>query len=237
MGVTGYFQVMKFLKVALILVFGAMTANCEEEASFDSVDGPNVRVTKHEDGSRTVFTRSPDNRVLKKNTFTANGVLFLVTIYRMDAHGNPLNCKIYDGKKNEMFKSRYGYHNETGLLVEEQMFDSRVKRTDPNTGQEMPVRRFIYNYDALGNRSAPISITLTPGKTAEEVYEQAVRAGNESVRSPGEVDFLGNDLGGTVDGRADWRGSGSRRVDVCPPKWRGLTDCVCGRFGGSAADC
>lgn len=160
---------MKFLKIALVLIFGAMTAY-GDEAGFDAVDGPNVRVTRHDDGSRTVFERSVDQKVLTKKTFTANGALFLVTVYRMDAHGNPLNCKIYDGKKNEMFKSRYGYHKDTGLLVEEQMFDSRVKRTDPNSGEEMPVRRFIYNYDALGNRSAPISITLTPGKTAEEVY-------------------------------------------------------------------
>ena len=153
----------------MVLLMSAIAAPCEE-AGFDAIDGPNVRVTRHDDGSRTVFTRSPDNRVLTKKTFTANGALFLVTIYRMDPHGNPMNCKIFDGKKNEMFKSRYGYRKSDGQLVEEQMFDSRVKRTDPNTGEEMPVRRFIYNYDALGNRSAPISITLTPGATAEEVY-------------------------------------------------------------------
>ncbi len=160
---------MKFLRIALLLALGAMTVNAEE-AGFDAVDGPNVRVMRHDDGSRTIFTRSPDNRVLTKKTFTANGALFLVTIYRMDAHGNPMNCKIYDGQKNEMFKSRYGYRKSDGRLVEEQMFDSRVKRIDPNSGEEMPVRRFIYNYDALGNRSAPISITLTPGRTAEEVF-------------------------------------------------------------------
>lgn len=171
---------MKILKIVIVLAFGVLSANAEE-AGFDAVDGPNVRVTRHDDGSRTVFTRSPDNRVLSKKTFTANGSLFLITIYRMDPHGNPLNCKIYDGQKNEMYKSRYGYRKSDGQLVEEQMFDSRVKRTDPNTGEEMPVRRFIYNYDALGNRSAPISITLTPGKTAEEVYGLAVRTGGQSV--------------------------------------------------------
>jgi len=160
---------MNFVKTLAILTFSLITLHAEE-AGFDAVDGPNVRVMRHDDGSRTVFTRSPDNKVLTKKTFTANGALFLVTIYRMDANGNPMNCKIFDGKKNEMFKSRYGYRKSDGLLVEEQMFDSRVKRTDPNSGEEMPVRRFIYTYDALGNRSAPISITLTPGKTAEEVY-------------------------------------------------------------------
>jgi len=157
------------LKILVVLGFGAL-ACLADEAGFDAVDGPNVRVMRHDDGSRTVFTRSPDNRTLTKKTYTGNGALFLVTIYRMDAHGNPMNCKIYDGQRTEMFKSRYGYRKSDGLLVEEQMFDSRVKRLDPNSGEEMPVRRFIYTYDALGNRSAPISITLTPGKTAEEVY-------------------------------------------------------------------
>ncbi len=159
---------MKYL-IVLISIGLAISARGQKEG-FDAVEGPNVRVMRHEDGSRSVFTRSPDARTLTKKTYTGQGALFLVTIYRMEAQGNPLNCKIYDGQKNEMFKSRYGYRKTDGQLLEEQMFDSRVKRIDPNTGEEMPVRRFIYTYDALGNRSAPISITLTPGKTAEEVY-------------------------------------------------------------------
>ncbi len=158
-----------FWKILLVLGMSAMAGNCKEDG-FATVDSHNVRVTRHDDGSRTIFTRSPDNRTLTKQTVTANGALYLVTIYRMDAHGNPMNCKIFDGQKNEMFKSRYGYNKGTGLLVEEQMFDSRVKRINPDTGDEMPVRRFIYTYDALGNRSAPIAITLVPGQAAEEVY-------------------------------------------------------------------
>jgi len=174
---------MKILRIALILALGAITA-CGEEAGFNAVEGPNVRVTRHDDGSRTVFERSVDQRVLAKKTFTADGSMFLVTIYRMDAHGNPMNCKIYDGMKNEMFKARYGYRKSDGVLVEEQMFDSRVKRIDPNTGEEMPVRRFIYTYDAVGNRSAPISITLIPGKTAEEVYGRPTALDVDPFQSP-----------------------------------------------------
>jgi hypothetical protein len=138
-------------------------------ADFDAVDGPNVRVMRHEDGSRTMFTRSPDNRTLTKKTYSAEGKLFMVTVYRMDANENPLSCKIYDGQKQELFKVSYGYHKDTGLLVEERMFDSRAQRLSPN-GDPMPVRRFMYTYDAQGKRSAPISITLTPGRTAEDVY-------------------------------------------------------------------
>jgi hypothetical protein len=146
-----------------VSAFAAKPPGKEEE-------GPYVRVMMNEDGSRTVFRKSPDNRTLIKKTYSGNGVLRLKTIYRMDAYGNPRSCKIYDGKGIELFKVRYGYDRRWGRLVEEQMFDSRVKRINPDTGGEMPVRRFIYTYDAQGNRSQPLAITLKPGKTAESLY-------------------------------------------------------------------
>jgi hypothetical protein len=150
---------------------GLLTASGHAESDdFNSVDGPNVRVTRQKDGSKTLFIRTPDKRTLTKKTFTANGQLCLVTTYRMDANGNPLGCKILDGQKTELFKVAYGYRKSDGMLMEERMFDSRVKRLNPADGSEMPVHRFIYTYDAQGKRSAPLSITLTPGKTAEDVF-------------------------------------------------------------------
>lgn len=136
----------------------------------DQVDGPNVRVMHHEDGGQTLFLRSPDKGVITKKTFGAGGNLKMVTIYRMDEHGNPLSCKIYDGQKTELFKVAYGYRKSDGMLVEERMFDSRVKRIDPADGKEMPVHRLMYEYDANGKRSAPISITTIPGRTAKDVF-------------------------------------------------------------------
>lgn len=141
-----------------------------ENDGYDAVDGHNVRVTRHEDGGRTVFTRSPDQRTLTKRTFGANRVLTMITVYRMDENGNPLSCRIYDGQRQELYKASYGYHRENGRLMEERMFDARVKRIDPQTGREMPVRRFIYTYDAQGNRNHPIAINLLPGKNAEDVF-------------------------------------------------------------------
>ncbi len=136
----------------------------------EAVDGPNVRVMRHEDGSRTLFTRTPDNRSLTKKKFNANGVLVMMTNYRMDSNSNPVSCKIYDGANNLLYKVSYGYRKSDGQLVEERMFDARTKRQDPNTGAEMPVQRVCYVYDAQGNRSAPIVYNLLPGKTFEEVF-------------------------------------------------------------------
>ena len=125
---------------------------------------------KHKDGSRAVFTRSPDSRTLTKKTFSPNGKLSMLTTYRMDSNGNPLGCKIKDGQNTEMFKVSYGYHKVTGLLMEELMFDSRVRRLNPANGKELPVQRIVYLYDAEGKRSAPMVFNLLPGKTFEQVF-------------------------------------------------------------------
>lgn len=168
-GFSGFTLAMKLIRILMISAFGLLSGHAEE-LGIDEVDGPNVRVMRHDDGSRTIFVRSPDNRTLTKRTRNTQGVLTMLTIYRMDHHGNPTGCKIYDGDGNELFKSSYGYDKKTGRLAEERMFDSRVKRIDPKTGNEMPVRRFLYSYDALGNRSAPIAITLIPGVDAEKFF-------------------------------------------------------------------
>lgn len=153
------------IAVVSLALFGTPAMADENSA----VNGPNVRVMKHEDGGETIFTRSTDKRTLTKKTFKG-GRLAMIAIYRMDEHGNPMNCKIIDGQQNELFKVSYGYHRDTGLLVEERMFDSRVKRLNKDNGKELPVQRLIYIYDAQGNRGQPIALNLLPGKKFEDVF-------------------------------------------------------------------
>lgn len=135
-----------------------------------ATDTQYVRVMRNQDGSTAIFRRTPSNETLEKRTYNSSSVLTMLTVYRMDRDGNPLGCKIYDGLKQELFKARYGYHSETGQLLEEQLFDARVKRMDPTGTTEMPVRRFIYTYDANGKQNKPISIVLRAGKKSEEMY-------------------------------------------------------------------
>lgn len=161
----------KFLFVILLMASGKAEGGAQQRAKeFDEVNGPNVRVMRHHDGSRTHFTRTPDNRTLTKRKFSANGALTMLTAYRMDPNGNPIGCRISDGQNNLLFKVSYGYRKSDGQLVEERMFDARVTRRDPNTGKEMPVQRICYIYDKQGNRSAPMIFNLLPGKTFEEVF-------------------------------------------------------------------
>jgi len=161
-------KIPSFLAGALLLAATALAGVPGLE-----VQGPYASVKTNKDGSREYFSRTRDMRSITKQTKSADGTLRLTTVYRLSPQGNPLTCDIFDGKGTRLFKSRYGYDPKPGLtygkLVEEQMFDARVKRTD-ESGREIPVRRFLYTYDAQGNRNAPISITIVPGKTAEEVF-------------------------------------------------------------------
>ena len=175
-------------KWAAALIFLASCLTSPADDDFNKVDGPNVRVMRNEDGSKTLFLRSPDNKTLTKKTFTANGVLELVTIYRMDANENPLGCKIYDGLKQELFKVSYGYRKSDGQLIEERMFDSRVRRINPADGvTEMPVRRFIYTYDGQGKRSRGQAVTFVEGKTADLVYRKGAADPENPFKQPAPV--------------------------------------------------
>lgn len=136
----------------------------------EAVYGPNVRVMRHEDGSRTLFMKSPDNQTLTRKKYSASGTLSMMTVYRMDSNANPVSCKIYDGSNQLIFKVSYGYRKSDGQLVQENMYDARAVRKDPNTGKEMPIQVVKYVYDAQGNRSAPMAFNLLPGKTFEEVF-------------------------------------------------------------------
>lgn len=159
----------KMLTLAAGLLIAPCLAAQQPVDDMEAVDGPNVRVMRHEDGCRTIFTRTPDNRTLTKRKLSANGGVVMLTVYRMDANQNPLSCKIYDGRKELLFKVSYGYRRSDAQLVEERMFDARQVRKDAN-GKEMPIQRICYVYDAQGNRSAPIVFNLLPGKTFEEVF-------------------------------------------------------------------
>lgn len=152
----------------MAIVALGLAAAMPSHAQDESVDGPYVRKMYNEDGSKAVYIRSPDNLTLTKKTYSANGPLSLVTVYRMDANANPRSCKISDGQGTELYKVSYGYSKITGQLVSELMFDSRVMRK--KDGKEIPVQIVRYIYNAEGKRSAPMIFNTLPGKKFEEVY-------------------------------------------------------------------
>lgn len=66
-------------------------------------------------------------------------------------------CHIYDANGKLLYKIRYGYHRANGFLITEAFYDVKNKKTNEK-GQEIPLERLYYKYDAHGLRSKPFRI-------------------------------------------------------------------------------
>ena len=136
----------------------------------------NVRIMRHRDGTNTEYRRSGDEKTLTKRRLSGvkggRNATITTTIYRMDKRGNPLSCKIFDGKENLLYKVSYGYHRKTGRLVAEDTYDARVPQKDPTTGKEVPVRRMYWFYDGVGNVTRAFSFVWRKGEYAEQKYDK-----------------------------------------------------------------
>ncbi len=171
---------------SLILITAGVTSTSTILAASPARGGTdhNVRIMRNNDGSYTKFSKSSDERIIERRTYSArkgsNGerILRMSIIYRKDVYGKLRSGKIYDGTGKVLYRVVYGYHKKTGRLVAEKMYDARVKRTkiitDPKTGKtkevEYPVRLLFHRYDAQGRPAKPIVFCLPAGKRAEELF-------------------------------------------------------------------
>lgn len=166
------------LSVTLVGLIHFLSSYCcwaVEKEVWESVSH-NVRIMRHRDGTSTEYRRSSDEKTLTKKRLSGTkggrNAILTTTLYRMDRRGNPLSCKIFDGKENLLYKVAYGYHRETGRLVAEDMFDARVPQIDPKSTKEVPVRRMYWFYDGAGNVTKAFSFVWRKGEYAEEKYSK-----------------------------------------------------------------
>jgi len=137
------------------------------EARIQSVEqarDENSRTISHSDGTRSVYIRNEgqESSILRRYHFSRSGELFRMTLYRVDEKGNALTAKIFDGRKEELFKVSFGYRISDGILAEERIFDSKTKRISPDDGKELPVWRVIHTWDDHGKPTGPTIIKGVP---------------------------------------------------------------------------
>jgi len=165
--------ILRILTVVLA-AFTCLQTPLEAQKKSTSKSKHLARITRNRDGSTTEFKRDSGNTTLEKRTYIEkpNGeqVTRSRTLYRRDKFGNLRSGAIYDGQNKKLFRVVYGYHADTGRLIAENMFDARVRRTNPkDPSKEEPVRATRYHYNAQGERSAPFSFTSQAGQTSEEL--------------------------------------------------------------------
>ncbi len=164
-------------KILTLLALGllAVPVHSKEDDLWEA-KGPHVRIKRNNfDGSHVVFKRTPDDKKLVKTTKDKHDNVTMTAVYQRNDRGFLTAGRIYDGQGVALYRVRYGYNKNTGYLVAEDMFDSRIKFERPladGTMKEMPVRRIYYWYDEDGNQSKAISLVAKKGQLAKNVFPE-----------------------------------------------------------------
>lgn len=160
--------IISFAGVALLSFIGgtkfsdsrpSMKGVAPASTSNNTLEDSDIITELRHDGTRILWIKAADGRILNQYKFDSDGTLALRTTYRIDASGSPVGCKVFDGHKTEIFKVSYGYRKSDGMLAEERVFDSRLKRLN-DQGREMPVRRIVHVADADNSESKREMIEL-----------------------------------------------------------------------------
>ncbi len=179
---------MKYLgqTIFCLLAFLSLSVLQAADSGYNEKEGEFVRVMDNDDGSRTIFKRIPGQRQMLKRTYDPNGTLIAFSLYINDIYGELRSCKIYDGKRNELFKVAYGY-DKFGRLVEEHMFESKTNEL---------VSVFRYTYGADGKRSSPVCVVKKPGAMAKDRFKFAAPSAYEKdpFSEPEKTKMRGKDL-------------------------------------------
>jgi len=146
-------------------------------AGFDALDGPDIRVKIDTNERKCVFTRSGDRKMVTKNTYSKEGALLSVSVYKLNENGKIAACHIYDSHKTQLYKVGYGYRKQDGKLVMERMWDCRAQRDYRNLyDRETPVQEVDYFDDASGNASIPVIICNLDSNIFERDYGSTTTA-------------------------------------------------------------
>lgn len=145
------------MKRSLSVVVCALMVWMTGETTAQSPDLTNesrdlARVVRHPDGSRSVYKRQKGSKGMRCATYTVGGKLAAINDYHEGKYGQLVGCYIYNSERALIYKVAYGY-DSSARLIEERMFSHP---------QGKLVQRVIYRYDAGGNRSKPIIISLDP---------------------------------------------------------------------------
>lgn len=124
-------------------------------------------VFQHPDGQRTESRRMEDPHSLRQDTFTGDGKLQEVRIFKVDTEGRLRSGVIYDGKEKPLGSAKYLYGQATSQPQVEEIFDRKGRL----------VRRLFYP----GTLKDPeftgrlVAFSPVPGKPGER---------NEEIQNP-----------------------------------------------------
>ncbi len=164
------------LAACVLALFAAVPAAYAQSPDLSSEERDMVRVMRHPDGTRSVYKRQSNQRGMRCATYTASGQLAAINDYVEGRYGQLVACTIYSNKRQPIYKVSYGYDSQS-RLVEERMYSVASGKL---------VQRVIYRYDANGNRSKPLIVSLgseVAGAAPTPTSADDINAINQGLRS------------------------------------------------------
>ncbi len=143
-----------YLPAIALLALGSLCAPTHAQSPQTGEEGDVVRVTRHPDGTRTIYKRQRGDSGMLSMTYTANGNLAVIHEYIEGKYSQLVGCNIYDSKYRIIYKVAYGY-DSNARLIEERMYSNPDRKL---------VQRVIYKYDEVGNRTKPVVVSLSTSK-------------------------------------------------------------------------
>ncbi len=161
--------------LTLLLLVSLVTPLHAQSPNASSEEGDVVRVTRHPDGTRTIYKRQTGDSGMLSMTYTSNGRLAVIHEYIEGKYAQLVGCNIYDNQYRVIYKVAYGY-DSNARLIEERMYSNPDKKL---------VQRVIYKYDEVGNRSKPIVVSLNMSKHKSQNIIPTMRDDVEKIHREG----------------------------------------------------
>lgn len=156
----------------------------------------------HRDGSRTERQKMGDSNQIREVTYNKDSVCIQSRLFIVDNQGNLRNGVLWDGRGNRLGSTSYIYHQTTGQLLEERLFNNKgqiVRRlfypgalNDPRYANRMVA--FTYDPNVAPEKQKPRETTqnvkpIAPVTEAQDEFDPSLPTGDSgstSLQSPSE---------------------------------------------------
>lgn len=105
----------------------------------------------------TVAKKNPVEDTLEESTFSQHEILITRRVFQMDSQGRIRNGLIFDGKRNLLGRTEYGF-DKWDRIEQERLYTKKGKL----------VRALLYRYDTGGNPVKPIAYTFDPSNPSSK---------------------------------------------------------------------
>ncbi|MGK0184422.1 MAG: hypothetical protein ACI9R3_000188 [Verrucomicrobiales bacterium] len=148
--------------VAITLASVALSSPAWSQLELKSEDSWARKIMHYDDDNEdlegiTVAKKNPVDDTLEELTYNQHEIIVTRRMFQMDSKGRIRNGLIFDGKKNLLGRTEYGF-DKWDRIQQERLYTKKGKL----------VRALLYRYDTSGSPIKPIAYTFDPSNPSSK---------------------------------------------------------------------